>query len=126
MAFVTRRAGGSWEIRESHSTARGPRSRTLATFGVLTPEIIERALARSERPLSGADLRLAAVRAGAPVTPQPSDRAAGELLAELARGRSPRAALRELLLAELTPEHNDKPSARRNGKPSDNARAAGA
>jgi hypothetical protein len=111
------RSGGTWELRESRATPKGPRSHTLATFRVLTPEVLERARARAAQPLRAEDLRRAAVRAGAPIAPSPSDRAAGELLSELSRGRAPRAALRRLLLAALK---NDRDGA------SDSARAAGA
>ncbi len=114
MAYVVARHGGVWEVRESRATAAGPRSRTLATFRTLTPEIVERARARSAKPLHPSDLRKAALRAGAPVASGDADRATGELLAELAAGREPRGALRRLLLDAL------------GGRPamSDSARAA--
>lgn len=117
MAYVTMRSNGACDVRESRSTPQGPRSRTLATFRVLTPEVVEHARERAERPLAAEDLRRAAARAGAPIAPAAPDRAAGELLAELARGRRPRGALRRLLLAAL---NEDRDGA------TDNARAAGA
>jgi hypothetical protein len=119
MAYFVSRNGGTWEIRESVASARGPRSNTLATFRVLTPEIIGRAIERATKPLHAEDLRRAAARAGAPTAPDAPDRAAGELLAELAHGRQPRGVLRRLLLAALK-EESDRPA------PADNARAAGA
>ena len=115
MAYITPRSGGNWEIRESHSTPAGPRSRTLATFRTLTPDVISHARARADQPLQPAHLRQAAHRVGAPVAPAPSDRAAAELIAELASGSRPRAALERLLVESLQ------------GAPdtaSDNARAA--
>lgn len=88
---------GSWEIRESRATAQGPRSRTLATFRELTPDIVERARARACKPLEPRDLHKAAIRAGAPVAAPTPDRAARALLAELAAGHLPRRALAGLL-----------------------------
>jgi hypothetical protein len=117
MAFVTARGNGAWEVRESGLTDAGPRSRTLATFTTLTPEIVERACERSSKPLDPADLRRAARRAGAPVAPPPSDRASAELIAELAAGRQPRRPLARLLLGALQAD---------GGRSADNAQAAAA
>jgi len=50
MAFVVPTKKGSFEIRESRSTAAGPRSRTLASFKELTDETIEKARARAAKP----------------------------------------------------------------------------
>jgi hypothetical protein len=103
MAYVVARRGGPWEIRESRATAAGPRSRTLATFRTLTPEIVEHARRRSSQPLDPHELRRIALHAGAPVTARAPNQAAGELLAELATGNRPRSALRKLLLDALQP-----------------------
>ncbi|MFZ1155037.1 MAG: hypothetical protein WAN93_09050 [Solirubrobacteraceae bacterium] len=116
MAYFTSRGNGAWEVRESRLTAAGPRSRTLATFKELTPEIAERARERSSQPLDVKDLRDKARRAGVPVAPSVGDRASAQLIAELAAGRSPRPALVRLLLGALQAE----------GKQSDNAEAAAA
>ena len=95
MAYLVARNGGMWEARESRADPRGPRSHTLATFRVLTPEVLERIVQRAPpKPLRTEDLRRAAARAGVPIESGPTDRACGELLAELARGRQPRGALR--------------------------------
>jgi hypothetical protein len=115
MAFVTAHRGGAWEIRESHITPAGPRSHTLASFRTLTSEVIERAQARSSKPLDQEDLRRAARRVGAPIAPSPPDRVTGELLRELAAGRRPRPLLRRLLLDVLQDERE---------RSSDSARAA--
>jgi hypothetical protein len=115
MAYIVPRSGGNWEIRESHSTPAGPRSRTLATFRTLTPEVISRARARANRPLQPAQLRQAVRRAGAPVAPATIDRAAAELISELAAGRRPRPEIERLLVESL---QGDQEAA------SDNARAA--
>jgi hypothetical protein len=117
MAYVVPRAGDAWEIRESCTTASGPRSRTLATFKTLTPEAIAQAQGRAGRQLEASDLRRAAWRAGAPVDPPTGDRAAGELLAELAAGRRPRPTLSRLLIESLQAERTS---------PSSNAQAAAA
>jgi hypothetical protein len=98
MAYIVPRGAGRWEIRESRATPAGPRSNTLASFEVLTSEVIERARLRSAKPLDREALRRAAARVGAPVAPEAPDRASGELLAELAAGRHPRPILRRLLL----------------------------
>jgi hypothetical protein len=117
--YVTRRKDGSWELRESASTPAGPRSRTLASFRTLTPEIVERARARASKPVGAADVRLVALRGGAPVAAADADRTAGELLAALSRGDGPRPLLRSLLADAL-----DADPAR--PQPSDRARAAAA
>jgi hypothetical protein len=116
MAYVVARKTG-WEIRESHSTAAGPRSRTLAGFRTLTPAVVEHARARSSKDLDVDELRKAARRAGAPVATPGSDTVAGELLAELAAGRRPRPLLARLLVQALSKDES---------QPTDNAQAAAA
>jgi len=101
MAYIVARPKESWEVRESRSTSAGPRSRTLATFKILTTGVIERAKTRSSAPLNPGELRRAARRAGAPVEGGEADRATGELLAALAAGEEPRPVLRRLLLDVL-------------------------
>ncbi len=103
MAYIVARRSGAWEIRESRTTPAGPRSHTLASFRTLTPEVFARAQtrSRSSKPLDPDELHRAAARAGAPIAASSPDRAAGELLAELAAGRQPRSALRRLLLDAL-------------------------
>ena len=117
MPYVVPRPQGTWEIRESHATPAGPRSRTLASFRTLTPEILARARARSSKTLGESELRSAALRAGAPVAASASDSAAAELLKQLASGHTPRPVLRGLLLDALRSEHR---------RPTGNAQAAAA
>lgn len=117
MAYIVARKTGAWEIRESYNTDAGPRSRTLASFKTLTPEVIERASARSRKGLDGGELSKAARRAGAPVMTAASDRAAGELLASLATGHRPRPLLARLLVRALSTD---------GAQPTDNAEAAAA
>jgi hypothetical protein len=50
MAYVVARRGGRFEIRESVHTAKGPRSRTLAGFSILTEDILTAAALRAQRP----------------------------------------------------------------------------
>jgi hypothetical protein len=101
MAYVVPHNSGTWEIRESHATPAGPRSRTLASFRTLTPEVIERARARSARTLEPGELRRTATQAGAPIAVDAPDRAAVDLLSELVCGHAPRPVLRRLLLDAL-------------------------
>lgn len=107
MAYIVARPSGAWDVRETRMSAAGPRSHTLATFRALTPEVVERAVARSSKPLMPNDLRRAALRVGAPIAAPASDRAAGELLTDLAAGRAPRPALRRLLLTALQGKGGD-------------------
>lgn len=101
MAYVVAKANGIFEIRESHATVRGPRSRTLASFRTLTPETLAKAAARASKPLDAEQMRRAAQRKGAPVAGSASDTAAATLLAELEHGRPPRASLKRLLQQTL-------------------------
>ncbi len=101
MAYVTARKNGTWEIRESVSTPKGPRSRTLASFRTLSDEVIQHAQARAAKPLDKKAVRDAAHRAGAPVDLATADRAAGDLLRELADGHEPHPILRALLIDAL-------------------------
>jgi hypothetical protein len=98
MAFVVPTKPGRFEVRESHGTPRGPRSRTLASFRELTDEVVEKAREKAANPPSAQDLRAAARRAGAPVARPVADRAARELAAELAKGREIDPPVRRMLL----------------------------
>lgn len=102
MAHVVARANGAFEIRESHSTASGPRSRTLASFRTLTPEVIAKASAKAAKPLDAEQLRRAAKRKGAPVQDAPADAAAAELIKQLGEGHQPRPPLLALLRDALS------------------------
>jgi hypothetical protein len=101
MAYVTTTRNGAFEVRESHLTPDGPRSRTLATFRELDASTIEKAIARAERPTSREELVQAALRAGATVAAPPADEAARTLLRSIARGDEPNPKLRRLLLRAL-------------------------
>ncbi len=82
-----RAQGRSYEIRECRSTERGPRQYVLARFReVLTPEVLDRAEVRAQRPFDRAKLVEAVRRRGIPVSPYRTDAAARRLLAELRAG----------------------------------------
>jgi hypothetical protein len=107
MAFIVPTKRGKFEIRESHSTPKGPRSRTLVCFDELTDEVIARAREKASTELDPEDLRGAARRAGAVVAPRPVDRAARDLIAELGRGKDLEPNLRRVLVDLLAEE--DRP-----------------
>ena len=109
MACITSRKNGRWELRESVSTERGPRSRTLASFRELTPQVLAHARARADHPLTEAEVVRAARRAGAPIAPDPVGERAAGLLADLVSGRRPRPALARLLRSALG-EGGESPS----------------
>lgn len=101
MAFVVPTRADRYEIRESRSTARGPRSQTLASFTELTDEVIEKTRQKAAKPPSAEELRRAARRAGAPVARPPIEQAARELIAELAKGNRVDPGLRQILIELL-------------------------
>jgi hypothetical protein len=111
MAFVIPTKRGGFEVRESHSTPAGPRSRTLATFKEMSDEVIEKARARAAKPPSAEQLRAAAARAGAPFSGPPVDRAARETLQLVAGGEQLDPMLRRLLLDALSPQEERGQSA---------------
>ncbi len=101
MTYIVSSRKGSYEIRESSNTDKGPRSRTLVSFRELTDEVIEKARKKAVKPASAEELRRAARRAGAPVAREPVEQAARELIAELARGNRLDPTLRQILLEML-------------------------
>jgi hypothetical protein len=105
MAYIVANKNGTYEIRESQSTPKGPRSKTLATFRELTDEVIEKARARAAKPLSEEELQNAARRVGVASARDPIDRAARELIAELGKGRRLDPTLRHLLVDLLATEN---------------------
>jgi hypothetical protein len=109
MAFVVRRPGGRWEIRESLHTKAGPRARSLASFRVLTPDVLERAAQRARTPFAAADIVAAARRSGITIDEAAVDRAARTLLREMARGNLPVPGLRRLLVDRLSPRKFSDP-----------------
>ncbi|HET9185557.1 MAG TPA: hypothetical protein VFN82_05380 [Solirubrobacterales bacterium] len=105
MAYVVATKPGRFEVRESRSTAKGPRSRTLASFTELTEDVIAKVRERAENPPAPAALRALAAKAGAPVPGPEVDEAARRLIRLLAEGKRPSAMLRKLLLDVGENEH---------------------
>jgi len=103
MTFVTRRGSDRFELRESRRTPDGPRARTLATFAVLTDDVLQQAAERAAGPLDAHAVRDAARRVGAPVASSPVVEAARTLLGQLATGARPSPAMAALLRDALGP-----------------------
>jgi hypothetical protein len=101
MAFIVPSRQGSYEIRESQNTPKGPRSRTLVSFRELTGEVIEKAMEKAATSPTAEELRRSARRVGAPVARPPIEQAARELIAELAKGQRLNPSLRQILIEML-------------------------
>jgi hypothetical protein len=101
MAFVVPTKRGRFEVRESRSTPNGPRSRTLVSFKEMDDEVIEKAIARSAKPLDPSELRSSALRAGAQVALPEVDQAGRKTLRSLSRGARLDPMTRRLLLDAL-------------------------
>ena len=87
MAYLVRRSPHRIEIRESRATARGARSRVLASFcEVLTRDVLARAAARATRPLDPLVLVRRARALGIPVREHSREPEARALLSRLRRG----------------------------------------
>lgn len=125
MAFIVATKRGTFEVRESRTTPKGPRSRTLASFSVLTDEVIDKAQTRAAKPPSAEELKEAAVRAGAPISGDPVDESARETLRRIASGEQLDPMLHRLLLDALSDQNQagDRP-AEASAAVSDSARAA--
>jgi hypothetical protein len=117
MSYVVARPGGRFEIRQSRLTPKGPRSRALATFRVLTDDVLVHASQRAGQALDEPELRRSARRAGAPVAPPPADGQAGALLGAVARGARPTPVRAKLAAYALAPDEV--------AAPLDHLRAAG-
>jgi hypothetical protein len=104
MASIRRlrnRRGDRYEIRECLSTDRGPRQRTLVSFsGALTPELLDLAEEKAQRPFRREELEARARAGGLPGGAPGEARA---LLARLQRGEAPDPTLVELLREALAP-----------------------
>ena len=87
MAYLYARKSGRVEIRESRSTPRGPRSRTLASFrGTLTEAHLDRAEMASAGGFDREAIRSRARALGVPIARSSADSEACELIAQLRRG----------------------------------------
>jgi hypothetical protein len=109
MAYVVARGRGTYELRVSASTPRGPRARTLTTFRELTDDVLARAEERAGTPLDRTAIRRSARRAGAPVPPPPGDERAGALLRVLARREEPTPVRAQLVAHALAPDDVEAP-----------------
>ena len=97
MAFVVKRPEQRFEIRESESTPRGPRARTLVSFRELTEEVLDTAAARSRGALDRARLKARAIALGAAVGPPIMQTAAHQVITAHGRGERLPVAVRALL-----------------------------
>jgi hypothetical protein len=88
MAYVVARKGGRFEIRESRSTSRGPRARTLVSFRALDDDVIARARARARGRLDEAKIRARAAELAVPQRVDGAAATARRLIAELRRGEA--------------------------------------
>lgn len=124
MAFVVATKPSRFEVRESLSTPKGPRSRTLASFSEMTSEVVEKVQAKSQKPPTAAELTRLALRAGAPVRGSQLDEAASETLRRIAGGEQPDPKLRRLLIDALSDQDPSNPASGSKSLVSDAARAA--
>jgi hypothetical protein len=87
MAYLYVRKSGRVEIREAHSTRKGPRSRTLASFQApLTEARLDRAESAATRPFDRAAIRARARELGIPIEASGADAPARALIARLRSG----------------------------------------
>jgi hypothetical protein len=124
MTYVVATKRGRFEVRESHSTAEGPRSRTLASFTELSDEVIAKARARAAKPLTVGELKEGAARAGAPIAGAPIDGSARETLRRLANGEQLDPMLHRLLVDALATGEEPEEQVEHSASVSDSARAA--
>jgi hypothetical protein len=101
MAYVVSRPHGRWEIRESYSTPRGPRARTLVGFTALNADLLERAAKRAQSSFDPEQLVHEARRKGVPFEPPPADDLATRLLHGVVRGEKVRPGIVRLLRDRL-------------------------
>ena len=87
MAYLYVRKSGRVEIREAHSTRKGPRSRTLASFqGPLLEEHLDRAESAATRTFDRDAIRDRAHELGVPIAATSADAPAHALIARLRGG----------------------------------------
>jgi hypothetical protein len=79
-------ASARYEIRESVATPAGPRARTLATFRVLTADVIAQAARRAQRPFDADKIGARAAVLGVPRREHQAATTASALLAQLRAG----------------------------------------
>lgn len=102
MAYLYTRKSGRVEVREAHSTRKGPRSRTLASFqGPLTEEHLDRAESAATRPFDRGAIRARARKLGIPIQAASADAPARALIARLRSGGRLDPVLVSVLRAQL-------------------------
>ncbi len=101
MTYIVSRQDGRHEIRESVTTPRGPRSRTLATFRRLTDEVLDHAESRARTRFDRDTVRRRAEARGVPVDPPNTVLAARRILEDLIHDRPLPAGLIGALRQEL-------------------------
>jgi hypothetical protein len=101
MASVVSNRRGGWEIRESHMTPKGPRSRTLASFRELDETVLAMAASRAKAPFDRENVIRKAQRAGVVIAASPVDEAARELITRLTKGEKLSHGLAGALLGQL-------------------------
>lgn len=102
MAYVVARRDGRYEVRESITTSDGPRSRTLASFRVMSPTVLDHAEARATRPFDRTAVAARARTLGAPEEPSETPvRLAWRLLTQLGAGQQLPELVADALRAEL-------------------------
>jgi len=105
MAYLVLRQGGRVEVREAHNTAKGPRSRMLASFkGALTSRDLDRAEAAATRPIDRERLLVRARALGVPIERSSAGAAARQLLSRLRQADELDPAIVTLLREQLA-EH---------------------
>src|SRR5690242_11546082 len=86
MAFVVARPHGRFEIRESRHTPAGPRARTLATFRVLTPDVLAKARGKAHGRFDTNKIRARAAELNIPERAPNATADAQQLLQKLRTG----------------------------------------
>ena len=103
-----RRQGRRFEIRECRTSERGPRQHLLASFeGVLSPEVLDEAESRAQRPFSREKVIARARDKGISVSRRRRHLAARRLLAHLQAGGALDPRLVGLLKSALQPLHSE-------------------
>jgi hypothetical protein len=102
MAFVTAKARGRFEIRETRRTSHGPRATTLVSFRALTDDVLEQVRQRATGPVNVDHLCAGARRVGAPIELGRVDQLARQLLGAMASGSTPSPGLGQALVDVLT------------------------
>lgn len=103
MAHIRERREGTFEIRESRRTPKGPRARVLASFtGALTNRVLDLAEANATQPWNRNDLVAQARAKGIPYVESLADSDARRLLIDLRRNRTLDSNLVQLLMDELS------------------------